>query len=908
MTMTRRKFVWVVGLLTAVTLAAAPVMPSPLTAAPLMAQAGPQGSSVVAVGLTLRQLDGVKRVLMIGAHPDDEDSSLLAVLARGMGAETAYLSLTRGDGGQNIIGPELGEGLGIIRTGELEAARVLDGGRQFFTRAFDYGFSKSADEAFAHWPREEVLRDVVTVIRTYRPQVIISVWAGTPRDGHGQHQASGILANEAFDAAADPARFRDLDGIAAEPWIVDKLYHSARFRGPGSAEGALTIQTGTFDPLLGRSYHQLAMESRSMHRSQEMGAEQALGDRTTGIRLVQSRVGGIESDTGIFAGIDTTLAGLVDRLPAQVAPDVGRAIYSYRMVIQEASASLDALEPSRAAVPLGRAYVILELAFDQIRGIGPSAGPLAEALAIRAGLVRSALLDAASIVIDVRAGDDLVVAGEDVDLDVQLWNGGPFRIEGVALRTVGGDPDVGLPAEFLGAPGQEEPQTLEPGDIARWRYRVRLRRNLAASGLYYLEEPRDGDLYRWTGDPGSEGLPRNARPLLRAVGEFDIHIPGLELPVHVVWGGDAEYVGVDGTLGEFREPVLATPALSVAIEPAGMVWPEGSFELRPVTVVLQNESASGSSGELSFEVPDGWEVTPASIPFDLQGEGASRGFTFEVRAAGAVEAGEHVFRAVATRDDGVRFDERVDIIDYPHVERTLYLRPAEARVAVFPVQMREGIRVGYVMGSGDDGLEALRQLGAAVEEVGPDRIREGDFSGYDVLVLGIRVYETRPDVAAVNDRILAFAEAGGTVIVQYNKYEYPQGGFAPYPVSMGSGRGAPRVTDENSPFLMLDRESPVLASPNRIVEADFEGWVQERGLYFLAQWDGRFTPVLEFNDPGELPTRGSLLVAPVGQGIYAYVALSFFRQLPAGVPGAHRLFANLVSLTAEDWNAHRASR
>ena len=892
MTVTRRTFVWVVGL---------------LSAAPLTAQVGPQGSSVVEVGLTLRQLDGVKRVLMIGAHPDDEDSSLLATLARGMGAETAYLSLTRGDGGQNIIGPELGEGLGIIRTGELEAARALDGGRQFFTRAFDYGFSKSADEAFAHWPKEEVLRDVVSVIRTYRPQVIISVWAGTPRDGHGQHQASGILANEAFDAAADPRRFPDLQGVAAVPWQVAKLYHSARFFGPGSAEAPLTIQTGTFDPLLGRSYHQLAMESRSKHRSQQMGTAQALGDRTSGLRLVQSRVGGIDSDTGIFAGIDTTLAGLVGPLPAEAAPDVRDFIDSYRTAIQEASAFLSAVRPSRAAGPLARAYVILEFAFGRIQGLGESAVPLAEALAVRAGLVRSALLDAASVVIDVRAGDDLVVAGEDVGLDVQLWNGGPFRIDGVMLRNVGGDQTVGLPAEFLGGQGQTEgPQTLEPGEIARWSYRVRLRQSLASSGLYYLEQPRDGDMYRWTGDPGSQGLPRNARPLLRAVGEFDIHVPGLEQPVHLVWGEDAEYVGVNGALGEFREPVLATPAVSVAIEPAVMVWPEGSGESRPVTVLLKNEAASGSSGDLALEVPDGWEVGPARVAFDFQGEGESRGFTFEVNPVGTPAPGEHVFRAVATRDDGVSFDERVDVIDYPHVERTLYLGPAEVRATVFPVRVREGIRVGYVMGSGDDGLEALRQLGVAVEEVGPDRIREGDFSGYDVLVLGIRVYETRPDVAAVNDQILAFAEAGGTVIVQYNRYGYPQGGFAPYPVSMGGGRGAPRVTDENSPFSFLDRESPVLTSPNRIVEADFEGWVQERGLYFLSEWDDRYTPLLAFSDPGEEPARGSLLVAPVGQGIYAYAALAFFRQLPAGVPGAHRLFANLVSLTAEDWNAYHA--
>jgi hypothetical protein len=671
----------------------------------------------------------------------------------------------------------------------------------------------------------------------------------------------------------------------------------------------LNVQTGTFDPLLGRSYHQLAMESRSQHRSQEMGAAQPLGDRTSGLQLVQSRVGGIENDDGIFAGVDTTLAGLVEGIPEDAAPAILRSIETYRSSIQEAAASLDAVQPDRAALPLAQAYVNLEFTFGQIRGLGPSAAPLAEALAVRAGLVRSALLKAASIVIDVRAGDDLVVAGEDVRLDVQLWNGGPFLIEGAVLRDVGGTQDVGLPAEFLETAGQTlRRQTLEPGATARWSYRVRLRQSLPASRLYYLRVARDGDMYQWTGDPASEGLPRNARPLLRAVGEFDLHIPGLEGSVTLVWGDDAEYVGVNRALGEFREPVLATPAVSVSIESAVMAWPEGSPESRPITVLLRSESSTGSSGALAFEAPEGWEATPSSIPFDLEGEGASRAFTFVVRPLGPVDAGEHVFRAVATRDDGTRFAEQVETIDYPHVERTLYFRPAEVRVVVFPVQMREGIRVGYVMGSGDDGLEALRQLGATVEEVGPDRIREGDFSGYDVLVLGIRVYETRPDVAAVNDRILAFAEAGGTVIVQYNKYEYPRGGFAPYTVSMGSGRGAPRVTDENSPFTLLDRESPVLSSPNRITETDFEGWVQERGLYFLAEWDDAFTPLLEFNDPDEEPARGSLLVAPVGEGLYAYVALAFFRQLPAGVPGAHRLFANLVSLTAEEWNAYYAPR
>ena len=887
------------------TVLTAALVVSMLGAGPLPAQIGPEGSGVVEAGLTLRRLDGVKRVLMIGAHPDDEDTGLLTALARGMGVETAYLSLTRGDGGQNLIGPELGEGLGIIRTGELEAARRLDGGRQFFTRAYDYGFSKSADEAFAHWPRDEVLRDVVWVIRTFRPQVIVSIWSGTPRDGHGQHQASGILASAAFDVAADPARFADLPGGAGRPWRADKLYHSVR-RSPEPPP--VTVPTGTFDPLLGRSYLQLAMESRSQHRSQAMGAPQPLGQQASGLRLVKSHVQEPAGDDGIFAGVDTTLAGLTAGLPGKAAAPIREHLRAYRTAVHDAAQSLDVLRPERAAAPLALAYRHLQATFGLARDLADAGSILAELLAVRAAQVRWALLKTASIVVDVRASDDLVTAGQEVDLDVRVWNGGPFRIDGALVRTAGPGEWAGGSAEFVTADGQTlDPRKLDSGEMARWSYRVCLDDALPVSRLYYLESPRDGDMYRWTGTDGSESLPRNWRALLSAAGEFDLHIPGINGPVHLVWGSRAQYVGVDKTSGEFRAPVLATPALSVAIEPRGMVWPQGSHEARQMTVLLRNDSRSGAAGSVALQAPEGWEVTPASVPFIMDVEGSSRGFTFTVEPGGDVDAGAHFFRALAIRDDGTHFDERVDIIDYPHVERTLYMEPAEMRASVLPVTVAAGIKVGYVMGSGDDGLEALRQMGADVEEVTAERVRDGDFSLYDVLVLGIRVYETRPDVTAANDQILEFARAGGTVIVQYNKFEYPRGGFAPYPVSMGN-RSAPRVTDKSSPFALLDPGSPVFNTPNRITEADFEGWVQERGLYFLSEWDERFTPLLELTDPGEEPTHGSLLVASVGEGIYAYVALSFFRQFPAGVPGAYRLFANLVSLTAAEWNAHQGSR
>ena len=885
------------------TVLAATLVACLLGTAPTAAQIGPEGSGVVEAALTLRKLDGVKRVLMIGAHPDDEDTGLLTTLARGMGVETAYLSLTRGDGGQNLIGPELGEGLGIIRTGELEAARRLDGGRQFFTRAYDYGFSKSADEAFAHWPRDEVLRDIVWVIRTFRPQVIVSVWTGTPRDGHGHHQATGILVREAFGVANDPSRFADLPGGAGQPWRADKLYHSVR-RSPEPP--SVTVPIGTFDPLLGRSYLQLAMESRSQHRSQAMGAPQPLGPREAGLRLVESHVQEPAGDDGIFAGVDTTLAGFTTGLPEGVAAPIREHLRAYRTAILDAGESLDALRPERAVAPLALAYRHLEASFGLLKDLTDLEPTLAEPLAVRAAQIRWGLLKAASIVVDVRASDDLVTAGQDVNLEVRVWNGGPFRVDRAVVLTAGPGEGAGGSTEFAGQDGQTlDAQVLESGEMASWSYRVHLDEALPASRLYYLESARQGDMYQWSDTNGSESLPRNWRALLSAAGEFDLHIPGIDGPVRLVWGSRARYVGVDKASGEFRAPVLATPALSVGMEPRGMAWPQGSREARRVTVLVRNDSPSEAAGSVTLEGPPGWTVTPSSIPFTMAVEGSSGGFTFAVEPGGGVDAGVHVFRAMAIRDDGARFDERVDIIDYPHIERTLYFEPAEMRVSVLPVTVAAGIKVGYLMGSGDDGLEALRQMGADAEEISVERVREGNFSGYDVLVLGIRVYETRPDVAAANDQILEFARSGGTVIVQYNKYEYPRGGFAPYPVSMGN-RSAPRVTDEDSPFALLDPDSPVFNSPNRITESDFSGWVQERGLYFLSEWDERFTPLLELTDPNEEPTHGSLLVAPVGDGIYVYVGLSFFRQFPAGVAGAYRLFANLVSLNAAGWNAQGA--
>ena len=846
-------------------------------------------------GLVMRQLDGVKRVLMIGAHPDDEDTHLLAMLARGMGVETAYLSLTRGGGGQNLIGPELGEGLGIIRTGELEAARALDGARQFFGRAFDYGYSKSADEAFLHWSREELLEDVVRIIRKYKPQVVVTVWSGTRRDGHGQHQAAGILAIEAFDAAGDPTRFPER-GAA---WQADKLYHTVRFT---PEPGPLEIETGAFDPLLGRSHFQLAMESRSQHRSQDMGAPQPLGRWPSGLDLLKSHVDESGAAPGIFAGVDTTLVGLADALSGPAAEAIRGHFASYRGHLRRAEGALDLLRPDGAAAPLALAVRELQRAKARAEVMDPE-GRTRLSVELSARLERAgyALGLVSSVVYDVRVDDDLVAEGDDLRLDVRVWNGGRFEIEAaVPAVSVPGDDWVVELAERRGS--ALGPAFVAPGEIVVWTYRIRVPAGAEVSELYYLTHARRGDLYSWEGEEDFVGDPRNP-PALEAVSDYRITVPGVQGPVGLRLSGQADFVGVDKAQGEFRKPLLTVPALSVGVEPAQMAWPLGLHEARSVRVLVRNEAEGGTAGRLTLRAPDGWDVQPGEVPFEFDAPGASQAFAFSVRPGAGIREGHHDLRAVAITDDGRRFDRRVDVIDYPHIPRSLRFAPAATRVSVFPVRVAEGLRVGYIMGSGDDGLEALRQLGVDAVEIGPGAVRDGNFSGFDAIVLGIRVYETRPDVAAVNVQLLDFARAGGTVIVQYNKYEYPAGGFAPYPVSMG-GRPVDRVTDENSPVGFVDPGSPVLTTPNRIGMADFEGWVQERGLYFLKEWDDRFTPVLELTDPNEDPKRGSVVVAPVGEGVYIYAALSFFRQFPAGVPGAYRIFANLVSLRGDDWQAY----
>jgi LmbE family N-acetylglucosaminyl deacetylase len=838
-----------------------------------------------AAGLTqlLERLQTTASALHVGAHPDDEDSQFIARMAWGDNARVAYLSLTRGEGGQNIIGTELFEALGVIRTEELLQARRLDGGEQFFTRAIDYGFSKSRDEAARQWGEREVLADMVRVIRRFRPMVIYSRFSGTSSDGHGQHQLAGYLTPLAFEAAGDPAAFPEQLQEGLRPWRAKKLYRGAGFRPDPAISTTVMVDTGVFDPVLGRYYTEIANEGRSQHKSQEMGVIETKGPRQSAlIRLDET----VASEPGVFHGLDTSIGGIPALAGMKNDSQLNAGFAALQTLVGGLLQEFQPQHPARSIEAIQNALRHTRELRARVATANGSEPARAEAdflLAIKEADLREALVRAAAVVIDPIADAETLTAGGSVNVDVRTFVAGetPVKVLAVALRT---------PDGWRIEPAEEE-EASGASPFARFfrefptlaaRYRVTAAAGAPPTQPYYLDDPSDGARYRWD-DTDPKGVPF-APPLIHA--EVTLDIAG----TRVVASEAVTYRFADRVRGELRRHVSVTPRISVGLDSGLLIVPtESSAAQHRVVVRVTNHSPAAANGALRLAVPAGWTVSPASAPFALPARGDRTSAPFVVTAPPGRKTGTLAIRAEAALDGAV-YGSDLQEIAYPHIQTHRLYSKAEAVAQVLDLETA-AVNVGYVMGSGDQVPDAIRRMGVNVTLIDDETLATGDLDRFDPIVVGIRASEARPAFVANHGRLLAFVERGGTLIVQYQQNDYVARKLPPYPAEMSS-----RVTDETAPVAILAPQHPVFTFPNRIGPRDFEGWVQERNLYAFTTFDARYTPLLETADPGEGPQRGGHVYAPVGKGHYIYTAYAWFRQLRAGVPGAYRLFANLISL------------
>ncbi len=816
----------------------------------------------------LKRLNTSASVLMVGAHPDDEDTSLLAYLARGESARTAYLSLTRGDGGQNIIGSELGEALGLIRTEELLQARTLDGAEQYFTRAYDYGFSKTLAEAKQKWDEKIVLCDAVRVIRHFRPLVVVSQFSGTPADGHGQHQFAGYITPIAVNAAADAAQCT----AAGPAWKVSKVYVRHR----GSGEPKLRINTGSFDPVLGRSYFEIAMEARSQHKSQEQGVLELRGAQFSSMNPV-----GIEApEKGVFDGLDVSITGISKVLGVSREAEI-RTLSDIQAASSAAMRELNVFSPDRIVPHLVRGYALAaagerSASDPAIKGFfSYKRKQFGEAASLASGVQLDALADRET----VAPGETLLV-GARVFLQNDSVKVKSLVISGPASWSIASTevPKTNSPA-FV---------SREAGDASAY-FNVTVPPAWQPTQPYWLVEPRAGDLFDWNREPASHTLPFQERPVKLAA-TLEVH------GVEIVVDRPIEYRFADDVRGEIRRNLDVVPKISVEMDQSMLIIPFSEKERTVrVSMTVTNHSATPVNGTLAFktQAPSEWRNSAPATTFSLNRKGEKSVVPFDVTIPAAAKPGRYQISGSAMVG-GMLAESSMRMIAYPHIQTHRYYRKAEVDTRIIDLKIAP-VKVGYVVGSGDRVPDAIRQMGFSLETISETDLASGDLSRFDVIVVGIRAYQVREDVVANNGRLLDYAREGGTLIVQYQLPGYAQQKLMPFSTQMG-----PRVADENAPITILVPDHPIFNRPNKITAADFEGWIQERNLYNFTGFGPEYTGLLESHDPGEAENKGGLVIAPLGKGTYIYSSYSFFRQLPAGVEGAYRLFANLLSSSAKD--------
>ncbi|HEX9112209.1 MAG TPA: PIG-L family deacetylase [Terriglobales bacterium] len=936
----RRAAVGALRCVTALALALALSVPTAVVAAAETAQKPasdpyyaplPQETGAAGLKLMLRRLQTTGRLMQVTAHPDDEDGGMLTLESRGKGVSTLLMTLTRGEGGQNKLGSNLFDVLGVLRTLELLASDRYYGVEQRFSRVADFGYSKTPEETFQKWQGHDIaLADMVRVIRTFRPDVLIARFSGTDRDGHGHHQASAILTKEAFRAAGDPKRFPEQLKDGLEPWQPKKLYMGnvcGFFAATcDAANYTLRLNTGKEDPVLETSYIQFAMKGLRHQLSQGSGSWTVEpGDRFTHYKLVDSVVDSPKDKDGheqdFFDGIDTSLPGLAARLGEEEkkAPWLREGLEQVASFLREASASAEK-DTSSAARPLFLATRELRGLSLKIENSDLNEPTRRAVLAVvreeteqadRAiGLALNVSLVAKVLPPTKRTGElasednamTMISPGQKFDVVLTLHNGSNLRLL-LAATTVALRGTFKEHYDYKGtkplAPGQSDSETIQfelPGGSPFTRpywhrtdpeETVNTVDNREFANLPF---PPDSLSVQAVVGLSSEGETALFGKPVESAQKGQSHNDFAELRVSAT----VPFLNAEGA--EQERPLAVVPTFSVKLEPGEQILPVEDGKDVTVRVGVSSNLAGAPDGILRLRLPAGWKSIPDQLPVSLHARGDKRDFEFKIVPSNLKEGRPEV-RAVLEAG-GQTYTEGYTLVTREDLGAAFYYQPAVQHVSVVAVKVPKDLKVGYVMGAGDDIPTVLQQIGMDVTLIPAEKLASEDLSKYQSIVLGIRAYDTQKDVIANNKRLLDYVQAGGRLVAQYNTLGYTAsagdfnaGKFTPFPATLSRTR----VSVEEAPVKILEPGNPIFHVPNEITQKDFDSWVQERGLYFMSQWDARFTPLLESHDPGESEQKGGLLVARYGKGTYVYTGYAFFRQLPAGVPGAVRLFVNLVS-------------
>ena len=860
----------------------------------------PVNRGSAALWQSLKKLHTRASLIMVTAHPDDEDGGMLTYESRGRGTRVSLLTLNRGEGGANVMSPDFFDALGLVRTQELLAAGRYYGVDQYWTRVIDYGFSKTMAESIDHWTRDRVLADVVRVVRTVRPLVVTSVFVGGPSDGHGNHQTAGAMAQEVFKAAGDPNMFPEQIREGLRPWSPVKDYARVPFMGrnPNTPRVDVNVEVpeGEYDPVLGATYVQISREGLGMQKSQNGGPNiPKPGPVSSTYHRYGSTIDAAAKEKDFFEGIDISLMGIASLAKGGDAAFVADGLRKINSAVEEALAKFSAAHPDLCAPALAQGmketYALIA-AIDKSNLPADSKYDLKHELNIKTVQFNSALVAALGLSLSA-----VVAPEQEPNARMAMFMGDPetFRVAipgqrfGVKLHAV---KQSSVPAELRLLTVRPTygpawaPATADKFDGTKPIVDVTLPVTAPGDAPYtqpYFTRPDIEQSYYDMKAPDFLGQPIAPYPL---AGWANWNYEGLPVTV----ASTVQTVKRVTGQGTVLEPLSIGPAIGIQISPRFGVVPLSAKSFDVKTVIHSNVKGA-AKGTVRLDLPPGWKSQPPSAEFATTQDGDEQAVSFSVTPSGLTEK-SYSITAIADYN-GKQYREGYDNVGYAGLRPYPLYRPATYKTAGVDVKVAPSLKIGYITGSGDDVPASLEHLGVKVEFLAPQDVTSAGLSKYDAILLGVRAYAARPELAAANARLLDYVKNGGVVIVQYNTPEYDHN-FGPYPYSMGNN--PEEVTDEASKINILAPANPLFQWPNKITEKDFGGWVEERGSKWLKSWDPQYEALLETHDAGQEPQKGGLLYAKYGKGVYIYNAYAFYRQLPEGVPGAYRIFANMISL------------